>query len=111
MWAKPTKADWKSLPKLYSTEKIPLKDKIIHWHFFLSGGHFDWYIAEGDEATGMLFGFCIVGDMDNAEWGNVSFQELSELKAMGMFEVDFDKHWTKRKASEVDNIVACRRGV
>lgn len=109
MWAKPTKADWKTLPKLYSTEGIAFKDKIIHWHFFVGGC--DWYIAEGDEETGRLFGFCILGDMDNAEWGYVMFQELSELKVGGFLEVDFDKYWDKRKASEIDKIVACRQGV
>ncbi len=109
MWAKPTNADWKKLPKLYSTEDVKTKDKIIQWHFFLGGC--DWYIVEGDQEKGTLFGFAIINsDTENAEWGYVNYRELEEVKA-GFMEVDFDKHWTKKKASEVDKIVACRNGI
>ena len=63
-------------------KKIPLKDKIIHVHFFIGG--YDWYIAEydGDDLFG---GYAILnGDTENAEWGYVSFKELIELNICGI---------------------------
>ena len=44
MWNTPTKEELAKIPRLYETENIPLKDKIIHMHFFIGGC--DWYIAE-----------------------------------------------------------------
>ena len=46
MWNAPSKRQLAKLPKLYETESVPLKDKIIHLHFFI--GSCDWYIAEFD---------------------------------------------------------------
>jgi len=103
MWAKPTKAMLAKVPKLYSTEKIKAKDKMIYLHFFI--GACDWYIAEYD-GKDMFFGFAILNnDLQNAEWGYVSFSELKELNVRG-FEVDTDKYWDVRKAIEVSKIVA-----
>ena len=44
MWNEPTKERLAKIPKLYETEDIPLQDKDIYLHFFISGC--DWYIAE-----------------------------------------------------------------
>jgi hypothetical protein len=35
MWNTPTKEELSKIPRLYETERIPLKDKIIHMHFSL----------------------------------------------------------------------------
>ena len=102
MWAKPSKGQLAKIPKLYATEDIPAKDKKIYLHFFMGGS--DWYIAEYD-GKDTFFGFAILnGDMQNAEWGYVSFQELKSVKYK-FVEVDTDKHWTIRKAGEIDKIV------
>jgi hypothetical protein len=42
----PTPEKLAKLPKLYETEKIPLKDKPIYIHFFV--GDCDWFISEYD---------------------------------------------------------------
>jgi len=103
MWCIPTKKQLDKIPTLYSTESTPLKDKIIHMHFFLASC--DWYIAEWDERDDVFFVFCILnGDMEMAEWGYVSFDELKSIKLNGRFEVDRDKFWKPIKAIEVDNI-------
>jgi hypothetical protein len=39
-----TKEDLVKIPKLFETEDILLKDKIIRMHFLIGGC--DWYIAE-----------------------------------------------------------------
>ena len=79
MYNEPSKKELAKIPKLYSTENIPLKDKIIHMHFFLCNS--DWYIAEYD-GYDIFFGFvCLNGCKDLAEWGYIRFSELKELKA------------------------------
>ncbi len=47
-------------------------------HFFIGNCH--WYIAEYD-GEDIFFGYAILnGDIQNAEWGYISFSELKEIK-------------------------------
>ena len=46
MWNKPSKEQLAAIPRLYETEKIGSKNKIVHLHFFIGGC--DWYVAEFD---------------------------------------------------------------
>ena len=46
MWNKPGKEQLVKIPRLYETEKIDGKDKIIYLHFFIGGC--DLYFAEFD---------------------------------------------------------------
>jgi hypothetical protein len=46
MWNEPDKEQLLKIPKLYETEDVPLKDKLIHLHFFIGGC--DWHVAEYD---------------------------------------------------------------
>ena len=104
MWNMPTKERLARLPKLYETENIPLREKLIHLHFFISGS--DWYIAEFD-GKDLFFGFAILNnDYQMAEWGYVSFKELKSIKLQGWIEVDceLEEIWKVRKASEIDQI-------
>jgi len=102
MWNEPRKEQLAKIPRLYETEEIPLKDKLIYLHFFIGGS--DWYIAEYD-GEDLFFGYAILnGDTEMAEWGYVSFRELRELKIAPGFEVECDAFWKVRKASEVDKI-------
>lgn len=101
MWNVPGLEVLSKVPKLYGTESVPVKDKLIHLHFFIGGC--DWFVAEYD-GEDLFFGYAILnGDLDNAEWGYISFSELKELSARGI-EVDFDLYWRVRKASEVEKI-------
>ena len=90
---------------MYETEHTPLKDKLIHLHFFIAGS--DWYIAEYD-GEDLFFGYAILNsDHENAEWGYVSFRELKELKIGGGIEIDceLEEYWRPKKASEIKEIV------
>jgi len=105
MWNVPTKERLETIPKLYETEHVPLKEKLIHLHFFIAGS--DWYVAEYD-GHDLFWGYAILnGDYQMAEWGYVSFKELRELSVCGI-EVDceLEEYWVVRKASEVDKV--CR---
>jgi hypothetical protein len=102
MWNTPSKERLATLPCLYETEHILLKDKLIHLHFFIAGC--DWYIAEYD-GMDLFWGYAILNDdHDNAEWGYISFHELKDLKIDGWLEVDCDLQWQVRKASEIERI-------
>ena len=104
MWNIPNKERLEKLPKLYETENIPLKDKIIHLHFFIGGC--DWYIAEYDGAD-LFFGFAILNnDYEMAEWGYVSFSELKTIKIDGWIEIDceVEEFWQVRRAIEIEKI-------
>ena len=104
MWNIPSKERLAKIPKLYETEPIPLKDKLIHLHFFIGGC--DWYIAEYD-GTDLFWGFvCLNGDLQNAEWGYISFRELRDIRITGWLEIDceLEDFWKIRPASEVELI-------
>lgn len=86
-----------AIPQLYSTEHIPLADKEIHLHFFM--GNCDWFVAEYDGAD-LFFGYVILGDRSNAEWGYISFSELKSL-SIGFVEVDCDLYWIPKTARNI----------
>ena len=98
MWNTPTLKELRRLPKLYETESVPGKEKIIKKHFYL--GHCHWFAVEFD-GQDTFFGYVILhGDLINAEWGYFSFQELKEVAVMG-FEVVCDENWSAKPFSRV----------
>ena len=102
MWNEPSTEELALMPSLYSTENVSLADKAIVMHFFLGGC--DWYVAEYDPDERIFFGFAILnGDLQNAEWGYISFDELLGIR-VGALEVDRDLYWQRRSAKEVDKI-------
>jgi len=104
MWNEPSKERLSKTPRLYETERTPLKEKLIYLHFFIGGC--DWYIAEYD-GEDVFFGFAILNsDYEMAEWGYISFSELKAIKIGGWLEVDceLEGFWEVREAQEVDRI-------
>jgi hypothetical protein len=102
MWNKPGPEELAKIPVFYSTEEVPLKDKIIYMHFFIGGC--DWYAAEYDPESQTFFGFAILNDdLEMAEWGYFSLEELSGLK-VSFLEVDRDLYFTPKKAIEIERI-------
>lgn len=104
MWNIPTAERLTKIPKLYETEHVPLKDKLIYLHFFIGGC--DWYIAEYD-GVDLFWGYAILNDDHQcAEWGYISFTELKEIKIQGWLEIDceLEEFWRVRKASEIERI-------
>lgn len=98
MWNEPTEKDLVALPRIYETESIALDEKIIHMHFFI--GACDWYAAEYD-GEDKFFGYVILnGDLDCAEWGYFSLEELKSINVKG-FEIDRDLYWKTLSFAEV----------
>ena len=102
MWNEPAKEELAKIPRLYETEAVPLKEKQIWLHFFI--GSCDWYIAEYD-GEDLLWGYAILnGDLQNAEWGYFSFNELKRTKIPPGFEIDCDRYWQIRRAIDIEKI-------
>lgn len=102
MWNKPTKEELAQLPAFYTTEHVPLKEKVIQMHFFI--GACDWYAVEFDPTSQSFFGFVVLnGNLDMSEWGYFSLEELDQIKML-FVEIDRDLYWASRKAIEVDLI-------
>ena len=104
MWNIPSKERLEKIPKLYETEPIPLRDKMIHLHFFIGGC--DWYIAEYDGGD-LLWGFAILNnDLQNAEWVYIPLSELKEIKINGWLEIDCEREdiWRIKPASAIESI-------
>ena len=102
MWNEPTEQELKTLPDLYETENVSLEKKIIHMHFFIGGC--DWYVSEYGPSDRLFFGYAILNnDLQNAEWGYVSYDELRDLRVREI-EVDRDLYWKSTPAAEVQKI-------
>jgi hypothetical protein len=109
MWNTPKQERLNRIPKLYETESIPLRDKLIYLHFFI--GNCDWFIAEYD-GDDLFWGYAILnGDHQNAEWGYVSFTELKEIRVNGWCEVDceLEEFWDVRKLRTITGIQVSAR--
>lgn len=108
MWNIPSIQRLSRIPKLYTTEHIPLHEKRIHLHFFIGGC--DWYVAEYDGKDHM-WGFVILNnDYECAEWGYISLSELKAIR-VGFVEIDCElaKYWKVRPAIEVATIRKAHR--
>lgn len=107
MWNKPTHEELNKLPHFYSSENIPLKEKMIHMHFFIGGC--DWYTCEYSQEEEIFFGFAILNnDYEMAEWGYFSLKELSELR-VSFLEVDRDLYFEPTKAVDIEEIRTAQR--
>lgn len=103
MWNEPSQERLARIPRLYETEQIPIKDKLIHLHFFI--GDCDWYISEYD-GNDLFFGFTILNnDTECAEWGYVSFTELKEINIHGIeIDCELEAFWQPTPVSQIPKI-------
>ena len=70
-----TKAQTASLPKLYETESLPLRGKVVRAKLFHPVSQWTWYVIEydgQDNCWGLVVGH-------ETEFGYFSLQELSQL--------------------------------
>jgi hypothetical protein len=106
MFFQPSQEQLAGIPRLYETEHIPTEDKIVQAHFYFGQSH--WFVVEYDQVD-TLFGFCILnGDLEMAEWGYVSLDELKRFKIQDVFEEVFDTAWTPMPARKVPLIKQAR---
>jgi len=92
-----TKAIQKILPALYSSEEIPLEDKVCQVKFFHPFCSWTWYAVEFDPETGIFFGWV---DGNFPEWGNFSLEEMQNTKVRGLG-MERDRHFTPKPMKEI----------
>ena len=104
MFNKPTAEQLATIPRLYQTEHIPIKDKIVYLHFFI--GNSDWYVMEFDMKN-IFWGFVILNnDYQMSDFGYFNFHELADILVKGFFEIENDASWQARPAHKIERI--CR---
>lgn len=96
-----TKALLKQLPPLYSTENVPMQEKIAVVKFFFPSGRATWYCVEYDPKERIFFGFVIspLGSTCD-ELGYFNLQELEGLK-LGGLRIERDKFFKPTKLGEL----------
>lgn len=90
-----TKAIQKQLPKLYSTENVPVGQKKCVVKFFTPDANATWFIVEGEERDGdwLFFGLATLDGVE-AEWGYVTLSQLKEVRGAFRLPVERDMYYT-----------------
>jgi hypothetical protein len=97
MYNGPTEEELKKVPGLYSTENVPLSERNVYFHFFC--GNSDWWILEYDPNDRLFFG---IAKIFVHELGYISFDELRDVKAFGIMEVERDLDFETKKVKDVE---------
>jgi len=95
-----TKAIEKNLPKLYSTDGMKGKQKVIV-KFFTPDSSFTWFILEGEknENDDMTFFGLVTGGCAD-ELGYVTLSELHSAKGPLGLPIERDKWWDDKQTLE-----------
>lgn len=102
----PTEEQLARIPKLGKTENTPPKEKLIYLHLSIFGSDFHWFVAEYNGAN-TFFGVAIPGsNYKKAKWRDFRFSDLQSAR-LGIFEVEYEKDWIIKPASEIDLIKRC----
>ena len=108
MFNRPTKQQLAMVPKLYATDSISMKDKLVYLHFSFPDGS-DWWAMEFD-GQDTFFGYVILhDDFQMSEAGYFSLSELADIRVNEYLEVECDPSWTICPANEVERICIGRR--
>lgn len=100
MWNVPNKKRLAKIPAIQSG--VDILDKIVYLHFFVAGC--DWFIVEYD-GEDTFFGYAILNaDLQNAEFGNIPFSQLKDIKIKGALEIDceHERYFKPRPIREVE---------
>ena len=93
-----TKEIIKKLPKLYSTEAVPMDEKIVYVKFFNPCGIGTWYALEYDEDEKLFFGYV---DLIEKEFGYFSLEELESIKLPFGLGIERDLYFNPTPLKEV----------
>jgi len=66
------------IARLYTTEHIPFRKKMIYQRYQIKNIGFYWLITELDEKKNLGFGYANLNNDNFAEWGYISIDELLE---------------------------------
>jgi len=107
MFYKPTAAQLAIIPRLYQTEEVPLKDKLVYLHFSFPTGS-DWWAYEFN-GKDTFFGYVILNnDIEMSEAGYFRLSDLVDIRIHGYLEIECDPSWIVRPANQVERICIAR---
>ncbi|WP_439644235.1 N-6 DNA methylase [Bacteroides propionicifaciens] len=97
----------KQLPKLYSTKKGLIGDKVAYARYFFPMGAYTAYLLEYDPKIRIGFGAVTMGY--GWELGNMSLDEMEEVKIHGLG-IERDLYFTPKKLHEIAELEEIVRG-
>lgn len=97
----------KQLPKLYSTEKELIGDKVAYARYFFPMGAYTAYLLEYDPKERIGFGAVTMGY--GWELGNMSLDEMEEVKIHGLG-IERDLYFTPKKLHEIAELEEIVKG-
>ena len=97
----------KQLPKLYSTEKGLIGDKVAYARYFFPMGAYTAYLLEYDPKSRIGFGAVTMGY--GWELGNMSLDEMEEVKIHGLG-IERDLFFSPKKLHEIAELEEIVRG-
>ena len=97
----------KQLPKLYSTEKELIGDKIAYARYFFPMGAYTAYLLEYDPKSRIGFGAVTMGY--GWELGNMSLDEMEGVKVKGLG-IERDLYFSPKKLHEIAELEEIVRG-
>ena len=97
----------KQLPKLYSTEKELIGDKVAYARYFFPMGAYTAYLLEYDPKSRIGFGAVTMGY--GWELGNMSLDEMEGVKVRGLG-IERDLYFSPKKLHEISELEEIVRG-
>ena len=97
----------KQLPKLYSTEKELIGDKVAYARYFFPMGAYTAYLLEYDPKSRIGFGAVTQGY--GWELGNISLDEMEGVKVRGLG-IERDLYFSPKKLHEIAELEEIVRG-
>ncbi|WP_315558284.1 helicase-related protein [Hoylesella nanceiensis] len=97
----------KQLPKLYSTEKELIGDKVAYTRYFFPMGAYTAYLLEYDPKSRIGFGAVTMGY--GWELGNMSLDEMEGVKVRGLG-IERDLYFSPKKLHEIAELEEIVRG-
>lgn len=94
-----TKALKKQIPALYSTESVPLNEKIAVAKFFNPMGAGTWYVIEGQEEDSDFIFFGLV-DLHEKNFGYFSLNELQSICLPFGLKIERDIHFSQENIAK-----------
>ena len=98
-----TKELEQSFPRLGTTSEMPLDQVRIIAKYFYPCGAATWYATEYDPEERLFFGFVNLGDLQCAELGYFSLDEMEQFKGRSGVGIERDLYFGEHYLSEVLN--------
>ena len=88
------------MPQLYTTENVPLEDKVVVAKFFIPDSNWVWYAVEGSPENDNFLFFGLVNGFER-EWGYFSLNELTSFRGPLGLPVERDLYFTPQTIKQL----------